>query len=146
MTNRITRFKTLQGRRNRGYAIGIKFLILPLLLFCLACNTDKDEKSDTADEGPEVEIKFDQKKWSTRDGRDYPYRDQMLNDVVYNDSIRSLYEDEIIGLLGEPDRRNDGYLYYMIAQKRLGIWALHTKTMVIKLDEDGAIDWIKIHE
>ena len=77
---------------------------------------------------------------------DYPNRDQMLNSIVFNDSVRALNEDEILDLLGEPDRRNDGYLYYMISHRRLGFWPLHTKTMVVKLSENNTIDWIKIHE
>jgi len=123
----------------------MRFLII-LLLGCLACKTEREEKSDVVDRGTEAEITFDKTKWRAREGSDYPYRDQMLNDIVYNDTVRELNEDEIIELLGEPDRSNDGYLYYMIAQKRLGFWPLHTKTLVIKLAEDSTIDWIKIHE
>ena len=70
----------------------------------------------------------------------------MLDDILYSDLIRSLGKDEILELLGEPDRSNDGYLYYTISQKRLVIWPLHTKTLVIKLTGDNNVDWIKIHE
>lgn len=124
----------------------MRFLILLLLLSCLACNTEREEKSDVADRGTETEIAFDKTKWRAMEGSDYPFRDQMLDDIVYNDTVRELNEAEILELLGEPDRSNDGYLYYMIAQKRLGFWPLHTKTLVIKLAKDSTIDWIKIHE
>jgi hypothetical protein len=62
---------------------------------------------------------FDMKKWRTKDGADYPYRDQMLNNIVQNDTIRTLNKDEILNQLGAPDRANENYLYYMITQKRL---------------------------
>ena len=114
----------------------IKFLIIPLLLTFMACNSEQTE----------VESTFDKTKWSTKEGRSYPYRDQMLHDIVYNDTIRSLNKSEILELLGEPDRSADCHLYYTISQKRLGAWPVHTKSMVIKLSEDNAIEWIKIHE
>jgi len=123
-----------------------RFLIISLLLCCLSCNTESEEKSDIEDKGTEAEITFDKKKWRIKEGEDYPYRDQMVKDLVYNDTVRMLREDEIIELLGEPDRINEGHLYYTITQKRLGSWVLHSKTMVIKLTEDYRIDWIKIHE
>jgi hypothetical protein len=124
----------------------IRFLIILLLLCSSACNTERGEKSDLVNRETETEITFDKKKWRAKEGLDYPYRDQMLHDIVYNDTVRTLNKDEILELLGEPDRSNVGYLYYMIAQKRLGFWPLHTKTLVIKLSEDSTIDWIKIHE
>ena len=93
-----------------------------------------------------AEITFDKTKWRVKEGLDYPNRDQMLNSIVYNDTVRALNKDEILDLLGEPDRRNEGYLYYLISQRRLGFWPLHTKTLVIKLSGDNTIDWIRIHE
>jgi len=122
------------------------FLIIPMLLIVLACNTEKNENSRSVYHGTMAEISFDQTKWMTKEGLDYPYRDKMLNSIVYNDTVRALNKDEILDLLGESDRSNDGYLYYMISQRRLGFWPLHTKTLVIKLTGDSTIDWIKIHE
>lgn len=120
--------------------------IIPLLLSVLACNSEKDEKPGLIDHETMSEITFDQTKWGIKEGLAYPYRDQMLNSIVYNDTVRSLNKDEILDLLGEPDRKNNGYLYYLISQRRLGFWPLHTKTMVVKLSENNTIDWIKIHE
>lgn len=91
-------------------------------------------------------MSFDQAKWKEKDGKDYPFRDRMLNDIVYNDTVRSRNKEQILDLLGEPDRTNENYLYYMIAQRRLGFWPLHTKSLVIKFSDDNTVDWIKIHE
>jgi len=112
----------------------------------MACSTEKKEKSGLIDHEAISETTFDKTKWRVKEGLNYPYRDQMLNSIAYNDTVRALNKDEILDLLGAPDRRNDGYLYYMISQRHLGFWPLHTKTLVIKLSEDSTIDWIKIHE
>jgi len=117
-----------------------------LLLCCVACNSESEENAERIEERTTADARFDQTKWKVKDGSDYPYRDQMLNDLLYNDSVRTLVKYEIIALLGEPDRTNEGHLYYMVAQKRLGAWPLHTKTLVIKLSEDNTIDWMKVHE
>ena len=113
----------------------IKLLIVPLLLTLLACQTERTEN----------EIPFDSAKWNIKEGKTYPFRDQMLHDIVYNYTIRSLNKSEILKLLGEPDRSTDGHLYYTIKQTRLGAWPMHTKSMVIKLSAD-TVAWIKIHE
>ena len=134
---------SLSQKLINNFYMRIKLLITLLLLYSVACKTEKEGKSDL-DQGTETQVTFDKTKWSVKEGMNYPYRDQMLNDVVYNDTIRSLDKNEILELLGEPDRVNDGHLYYMITQRRLGVWPLKTKTMVIKLSEDTIV-WIKIH-
>ena len=121
------------------------FLMTLLAFLFVACNSPNEEKSEPEDE-KKAEMTFDKTKWRFEEGLDYPYRDQMVNDVLYNDTIRSLDKDEILELLGDPDRINEGHLYYTIAKKRMGLWTLHAKTMVIKLKENDAIEWIKIHE
>ncbi len=89
---------------------------------------------------------FEKAHWLFKEDGDYIYRSQMVHDVLYNDTIRSLNKNQIIATLGKPDRINEGHLYYMIAQKRLGVWPLHTRTLVIKLTNDQKVDWIKLHE
>ena len=74
---------------------------------------------------------------------------QMLNAVVYNDTIRTLNTRiKLLELLGEPDYYRDdrSFLHYRITESRIAFFTLHTKTIVIKLSEDNAIEWIKIHE
>lgn len=117
-------------------------LIFVLLLF-ISCISET--KTSSTGEVLSSEISFDKLKWDTKEGYKYPFRDQMLNDIVYNDTIRSLNKKEILKKLGPPDRINEGHLYYLIDQKRIGPWPLHTKTMVIKLRDDDKIAWIKIH-
>lgn len=116
-------------------------LFLGVLFLCCGCRTD----SEQIPEPPLSPMTFDPVNWQMKDGRDYPYRASMLDDVVYNDTIRSLDETALLSLLGDPDRRNEDYLYYLVSQKRLFTWPLHTRTMVVKLSAD-TIEWIKIHE
>jgi hypothetical protein len=93
----------------------------------------------------EETIPFNREKWNMKEDLDYPYRAQMLNDVLYNDTIRSLNKEEILELLGEPDRKSEGHLYYKISQRRIGSWTLHQKSIVIKFENDSTIEWIKTH-
>ena len=117
-----------------------------LIVCCLSCRVNKEENAENEKNTSDSEMSFDQAKWKEKDGKDYPFRDRMLNDIVYNDTVRSRNKEQILDLLGEPDRTNENYLYYMIAQRRLGFWPLHTKSLVIKFSDDNTVDWIKIHE
>jgi len=95
------------------------------------------------------EIAFDKDKWLEKKGNYYPYRNEMLDSVLLSSFVRSLDKKEIIQQLGEPSyyRDNKNYLYYLIKKKTLlGIWTLHTKTLVIKLKDGETVDWIKVHE
>lgn len=109
---------------------------------------DNEVHQDNIDEQNQAahDLKLDQVKWKTKDGKDYPYREQLLDEILYSDAIRALKKEELLDLLGDPDRSTEGYLYYMIKQRRIVNWPLHTKTMVIKLTDDDSIDWIKVHE
>jgi hypothetical protein len=95
-----------------------------------------------------IEMNFDKEKWQIKEGKDYPYRDAMLNDIVYTDKFRKLNKNEILEVLGEPTyyRDDKNYLHYIITQTRLLSWPLHTKVLVIKISEDSSVEWIKIHK
>lgn len=134
--------------------------ILFLLLGCAACRNTSEESSGkiSSEAKAESEINrdvinrdstasgFDKIKWSAKDDHHYPYRDVLLAGSLSNHTLDSLEKDEVIDLLGQPDRIDNNYLFYRISQKRMGFWPLHTKTLVIKIFEDGAIEWVRIHE
>jgi len=67
---------------------------------------------------------------------------------MFNDTKQTLSKDETLYLLREPSyyRDNENYLYYVINQKRIFSWPLHTKAMVIKFSNNTTMDWIKVHE
>lgn len=122
----------------------IIYTLAILLLLCLGCTNFKEESPGGG--ANTAEKKFEQTKWNARAGEDYPYRDQMLQDVVANVKLKGMKHGELISLLGEPDRVDNGHLFYLVSQKKIGFLTLHTKTLVIKLDSDSAVEWRKIHE
>lgn len=124
----------------------MKPALICLLFICVACNPARKENADNGIDPVEGELVFEKSKWDMMEGNDYPYRDRMVNDVLYNDTIRSLDKVQLLDLLGKPDRINENFIYYKISQKRLGYWPLHTKTMVVKFSDSDSIEWIKIHE
>ena len=114
------------------------YLLFVISLFVMSCK-----------QTPEVlkeDLPFDQERWLVKEGQDYPYRAQMLKDVVYNDTVRTLNKAEILELFGKPDKEQENHLYYLISQKRIDLWPLHTTNMVIKFANEDSIEWIKIHE
>ena len=115
--------------------------ILLFLLFLGNYLLTKNRRQDVSQE------KFDKIKWRTKDGRDYPYRNGMLNDLVYNQKLKGLKKEEVLNLLGQPNRTDSNYLFYTIYQEFLGDIPVpvHTKTLVIKLAQD-TVEWRKIHE
>ena len=123
----------------------LRFLIILLFLSGSACNNDGKNRSENVNQQTEANTPFDKTKWGVKEGNKYPYREQMLDAVLYSDSIRTLKENEIIDLLGAPDNIKENHLYYKITENRFGMWTLSTKTIVIKLSEDDSVDWIKMH-
>jgi hypothetical protein len=91
-------------------------------------------------------IGFDRAKWETKNDLDYAYRNKMLKDLVIHNKLKKLKKDQIIALLGPPDRIDNLYLFYEIAQERIGFFPLHTTTLVIKLSNDGTENLVMIHE
>ncbi len=115
-------------------------IIFIVILVTTSCN------KDTSNPQNQDETYFTSTKWKTKKGDDYPYREKLLDSVVYNDTIRELDKEEIITLLGTPNRTSNNFLYYTISEKRIGFWTLHATTMVIKFVDDDTIEWIKIQE
>lgn len=124
----------------------LKVIYLLILGVCISCNSDQGNDRD--DQNPEIisDSTFNQAKWKTREGKTYPYRAEMYKDVLYNDTIRNLNEQEILALLGEPNRKKDGYYYYTISKTSILSWNLHTRILVIKFTDSQTIEWIKVHE
>lgn len=116
------------------------------------CVEDPEGKSEEVAAASDTEWLFDSAKWKSKAGKDYPYRDKMLEDlmtsrqIIGEESLRDLDREQILELLGEPDRVDTKYLFYQVEQKRLGLWPIHTKTMVIQLAENNQVNWVKVHE
>lgn len=113
------------------------------LILCSSC-MERDANQDA--QNAQSEWVFDKEKWKMRDGNGYAYRDKMLHDVVYNLGLKGMPKDTLIALLGEPDRKDFDHLFYAISSDQIMLLTLHSKTLVIKLDKNGLVEWRKIHE
>jgi hypothetical protein len=116
------------------------------LFICTSCSDADNTRPFKAGDDNEEKIKFEKTQWQVKDFEDYPFRNAMLDDLIDSRIIKPLNKDQILELLGQPDRINENYLYYRVAQTRLGAWPLHTKTLVIKIPEDGSENLVMIHE
>ena len=119
----------------------ITCILFLFILLKVSCTTPKEERPNFDSE----QISFDRTKWLTKEGTNYPYRRQMVDAILYNDTIRTLNKNEILENLGEPDRENENHLYYKTSETKFGLFPLSTKFIVIKFIDDETIEWIKTH-
>ena len=113
-------------------------LLVSLLPFIGACNNDKDAAA-------EIYVKFDKAKWQSKEGDAYPYRSDMLRDLIDSVNLKNISFDSLINILGQPDRVNEGHLYYSVYKKEIGFVSFGTKAFVIKLKPDSTVEWRKIY-
>ena len=93
----------------------IRFLIVFLSLCFLSCKKEDRTETDKKETIP-VAV-FDKIKWKTKENRDYPYRDKMLDYLMTSDTLKKLKKEEVLNLLGQPDRIDSAYLFYRINNK-----------------------------
>ncbi len=124
----------------------LKSLLIFLLIVFFSCKKHQETNGLKDRSENRTDTIFNREKWNVKVGKNYPYRDDMLMDVVYNDTVRGLNKDQILSLFGEPDRISENHLYYLIDRNNLGLWTLNAKFMVIKFEDGETIEWIKIHE
>ncbi|MEO6488432.1 MAG: hypothetical protein ABIO04_00710 [Ferruginibacter sp.] len=119
--------------------------IIIALLFILSssysCNDNRHPGTNNGEQ------KFDKTKWKIKEDKNYPYRNLMLKDLLINTKLHGLKKVEVLNLLGQPNRVDSNYLFYIVDQTHfVNIMPLHTKTLVIKFSNDGTVEWRKIHE
>ena len=120
----------------------MKFVIplFSFLSFICSCNNNVKQ----ADKNNPV--KFDKIKWQTKDDDTYPYRNEMLEDLIINITLKGLQKAKLIELLGPPTRVDGNYLFYTVVEPHISIITLSNKSLVIKLNKDSTVEWRKIHE
>jgi hypothetical protein len=119
--------------------------LLFLLLLCFGCKNTSNENNKKE---VSSEIKFDATKWKIKTDKDYPFREAMLNDLISPNQLKclkSLKKDQILALLGPPDRVDKNYLFYLVSQEHLQFFPLHTTTLVVKLSSNKNGNLILIH-
>jgi len=119
--------------------------LLPLCLFLLFCFAIVNAVVNVRNRESEKGTAFDKVKWRTKSNADYPNRNKMLTALMSSDTLKRLKKEEVVQLLGEPDRRDNAYLFYTVAQERLGFFPLHTKTLVIKIN-DSTPNSVMLHQ
>src|SRR5687768_8470566 len=116
----------------------IKNLLILFFIGCLSCKNNNEKNT---------EEKFDRMKWATKEGKKYPYRDKMLNDLVYKQKLKGLKKEQVLNMLGQPNRTDSNYFFYIVDQRFLGEMPvpMHTKSLVIKFLND-TVEWRKVKE
>lgn len=122
----------------------MKYLTFALMLCFLSCQKFEAEKPDN--QPPAVDKPFDSEKWKIAEGEDFPYRAEMLGDLMTTDTLRHKTLDEVKELLGEPSRVNEGYIYYTISDDQIGFFRLHTVALVLRLSKDSLVDKIVVYK
>ena len=108
------------------------------LLIFLSCKDNKEENPKKT---------FDKELWKAKDtDGNYSFRDEMLDNLVYKVKLKGLTKQEVITMLGEPDRTNEDYLYYEVLSKEVGAIPFSKKFLVIKLDKNDTVEWRKIKD
>lgn len=97
-------------------------------------------------QSPSETVPFDANLWKLKTKNGYTHREFMVHDVMTRKDIRERSTEEMILLLGIPDRRVDQYLYYTIRETRMGFITLHMKTLVILFNENDEVEWMKLHQ
>lgn len=119
--------------------------LLPLCLFLLFCIVIINAVVNVRNRESEKGIAFNKSQWEMKNNADYPNRNKMLKELMTSDTLKQLKKEEVIQVLGQPDRMDNAYLFYTIAQERLGLFPLHTKTLVIKIN-DSTANSVMIHQ
>lgn len=115
-----------------------RVLLILLLLACLSCKNKS---------GGQSQEKFDKIKWAIKEDKKYPYRDKMLNDLVYKQKLKGVRKEEVIDMLGQPNRTDTNYFFYIVDESFFGDLPvpIHSKSLVIKFLND-TVEWRKIKE
>jgi hypothetical protein len=122
-------------------------IIISLLIAC----TSKEERANDSPaktDSTAFKIPFDKTKWRIKEGEHYPYRLRMLDSLTRKENLKALKKlrgKEVFELFGAPDRIDGLHLFYQISKQQIGFVPFQIKTMVIKLDKDSTLQWVKIH-
>ncbi|RZJ28659.1 MAG: hypothetical protein EOO48_09315 [Flavobacterium sp.] len=118
-------------------------LIAAVVLACIGTALISSQINATKEEREAGEV-FDQSKWNEKSDDNFDNRNKMIKDLMQSGKLKKVKKNEVIALLGEPDRSDGAYLFYRVSQQRLGFFTLHATTLVIKISENG--NSIMIHE
>ncbi len=124
----------------------MRILILLFLFLSLSCKDNSQETTNATQQAVTKAHLFDASKWKIKKEDAYPYRSQMLDDLVYNVPLKGLAKEELLTLLGSADRTDGDYLFYTIEMDHVMGYPLNSTNLVIKIGVDGKVAWRKIHK
>ena len=124
----------------------IHWFLLCTAITYFSCANDKEPIEGSLTEEDLTHTEFVAEKWRVVKDGEFPHREGMLKDLMNDGHLRAMDQTHVIKELGPPERVNGDYVYYTVEQKRIGLFPLHTKSLVIKFQDNGPVEWMKIHE
>ena len=95
------------------------------------------------------QTKFSKDKWCYKSDLEYPYRNEMIKDLLANHKLIGLKYQDLINLIGTPESNytnNDHEIYYEIEIKfGINIDPISSKTLGFKLSKDSLITNYKLY-
>ena len=116
------------------------YIVLILLFSC--SNKPKEESKPIKNKS---QTAFDSKKWKLKLDKDYPWRSLMTDALLYSDTLRVMSKEQVLDVLGQPDRIDNNYLFYTVSESRFVLFVLNQKTLVVVLSEDGSKNKVMLH-
>jgi hypothetical protein len=110
----------------------IKLMIIALVLLITGCKQKK----------------FDRAQWKTQgnDDIDFPYRNEMIEDLVNHHKIKGLTYKQLVDSLGEPQvcQNDSDDVYYDIETKYSSLDPISGKNLNIKLNKDSLVTGFEV--
>ena len=92
---------------------------------------------------------FDKDKWAYRGDMEFPYREEMLTDLLESHPLRGLSYSQLINTLGKPDQvgsTNYQVNYDILTEYGSDIDPIHSKLLEISLSTDSMVTGHKVQE
>lgn len=91
--------------------------------------------------------KFDKQKWNVKSDMEYPFRNNMLNDLTSNYKLAGMSYAQIINLLDSPDFKENNKLGYTILEDYgQDIDPIRGKNLIFTMSNDTIVSTFNIDE
>ena len=112
-------------------------LLLPLLFLGLFSSACKKESA------------FDKDKWAYRGDMEFPYREEIITDLLENHHLKGVSYSQLMNTLGTPDQielANHKVYYDILTEYGSDIDPIHNKLLEVSLSNDSIVIGYKIRE
>jgi hypothetical protein len=125
---------------NKLLKMRAKILLTLLILMTLfSCRRDAEIESLQ-------KMEFNTKQWVEGTDGVYPYREKMVDDLLKRYDWEGMPRAEVEALLGKPGSGDSLNYVYMMYQKKVSFFRLHTHALVVKFREDGVVKKVVIYK